>query len=219
MEAYATEEQQLEALKQWFKKHGNRLTWGLIIILAIIAGTRYWYHHQTVITDQTSENYVAMMSAFEQNDQTTLKSKAELLIKDYPQSPYASLAALVVAHQAVKEGDYKNAAEGYEWVIKHGKQADFQALARARLMRLLIAENKNDEALALFDEQKARAYLSLMAEMKGDILLKNKDIKGAISSYELALKSVKEEGMVGPFLKVKLEELGVPVEKDKAVKS
>ncbi len=219
MEAYATEEQQLEALKQWFKKYGNRLTWGAIVILAIIAGTRYWYHHQNVIASQASENYVAMMSAFEQNDQTTLKSKAELLLKDHPQSPYASLAALVVAHQAVKENDYKNAIEGYEWVIKHGKQADFQALARARLMRLLIAENKPNDALALFDEQKARAFLPLMAEMKGDILLKNNDVKGAISAYQLALKSVKEDGMVGPFLKVKLEELGIPVEKDKAVKS
>ncbi|HRE31440.1 MAG TPA: tetratricopeptide repeat protein, partial [Candidatus Berkiella sp.] len=107
MEAYATEEQQLEAVKQWFKKYGNRITWALIIILGLVAGGRYWSHHQAVIANQASDNYVLMISALEQNDQTTLKSKAELLIKDYPQSPYASLAALVVAHQAVKEGDFK----------------------------------------------------------------------------------------------------------------
>ncbi|MCS5711046.1 tetratricopeptide repeat protein [Candidatus Berkiella aquae] len=219
MEAYATEEQQLEAVKQWFKKHGNRLTWALIIVLGMIAGGRYWFHHQSVVANQASDNYALMISALEQNDQTTLKSKAELLIKDYPQSPYASLAALVVAHQAVKEGDFKNAQEGYKWVLDYSKQADFQALARARLMRLLIAENKADEALALFDEQKARAFLPLMAEMKGDILLKKNDVKGAVSAYQLALKSAKEEGMVGPLLKVKLEDLGISVEDKKAEKS
>jgi len=219
MEAYVTEEQQLEAVKNWFKKHSNQLIWGLIIILSSIAGVRYWYHHQTVIAEQASENYVSLMMAFEQNDQTTLKSKAELLIKDHPKSPYASLAALVVAHQAVKENDFKTATEGYQWVIKHGKQPDFQALSRARLMRLLIAENKPDEALAVFDEEKARAFLPLMAEMKGDILLKKNDQKGATTAYELAFKSAKEEGMVGPLLKMKLEELGIAVDKNKAEKS
>lgn len=219
MEAYATEEQQLDALKQWFKKHGNKITWALIAIFSVIAAVRYFYHHKSVVGEQASENYVSLMMAFEQNDQTTLKSKAELLIKDYPQSPYASLAALVVAHQAVKDKDMKNAQEGYEWVIKNGKQADFQALARARLMRLLIAENKPDEALKIFDEKKARAYLPLMAEMKGDILLKKNDQQGAISAYKMALESAKEEGMVGPLLKMKLEELGVAVESNKAEKS
>lgn len=219
MEAYATEEQQLDALKQWFKKHGNKITWALIAIFSVIAAVRYFYHHKSVVGEQASENYVSLMMAFEQNDQTTLKSKAELLIKDYPQSPYASLAALVVAHQAVKDKDMKNAQEGYEWVINNGKQADFQALARARLMRLLIAENKPDEALKLFDEKKARGYLPLIAEMKGDILLKKNDQQGAISAYKLALESAKEEGMVGPLLKMKLEELGVAVESNKAEKS
>lgn len=219
MEAYATEEQQLDALKQWFKKHGNKVTWALIAIFSVIAAVRYFYHHKAVVGEQASENYVSLMMAFEQNDQTTLKSKAELLIKDYPQSPYASLAALVVAHQAVKDKDMKNAQEGYEWVINNGKQADFQALARARLMRLLIAENKPDEALKVFDEKKARGYLPLMAEMKGDILLKKNDQQGAISAYKMALDSAKEEGMVGPLLKMKLEELGIAVESNKAEKS
>ncbi|MGE3320214.1 MAG: YfgM family protein, partial [Candidatus Berkiella sp.] len=115
MEAYATEEQQLEALKQWFKKYGNQLSWALIIILGLIAGVRYWFHHQEVIAEQASDNYVSLMAAFEQNDQATLKNRAELLIKDFPQTPYASLAALVVAHQAVKDNDFKNATDGYEW--------------------------------------------------------------------------------------------------------
>ncbi len=219
MEAYATEEQQLEAVKNWFKKHGNQLTWALIIIFSIIAGVRYWFHHQDVVAEQASENYVSLMMAFEQKDETTLKSKAELLLKQYPQTPYASLAALVIAHQAVKDNDYKKAIEGYQWVINHGKQADFSALSRARLMRLLIAENKLDEALAVFDEQKARGFLPLMAEMKGDVLLKKNDPKGAKSAYELAIKSAKEESMVGPLLKMKLEELGIAVDKNKAEKS
>jgi len=218
MEAYATEEQQLEALKQWFKKYGNQLSWALIIILGLVAGVRYWFHHQEVVAEQASENYVSLMAAFEQNDQATMKNRAELLIKDYPQTPYASLAALVIAHQAVKDNDFKNATEGYQWVLKYGKQPDFQALARARLMRLLIAENKLDEALAVFEQDKARGFLPLMAEMKGDILLKKNDQKGAISAYQLAYQSAKAEGMVGPLLKMKLEELGVAVEKDKAEK-
>ena len=217
METYATEEQQWEAIKQWFKKYGNRISWALIIILSIVLSVQYWTHHQTVLKEQASESYMALLTGVEQHDEATVKSKAQNLMTQYPDSPYASLAALFLTNQSIEAKDYPKAEENLNWIMQHGKP-NLQGLARVRLMRLMVSQNKLDEALALYNEDKAPGFLTLLAELKGDILMKKNDVEGAKTFYEKALSLAPEEGMHGPLLKMKLESLGVTVNDNKGVK-
>lgn len=211
MDAYSTEEQQVEAIKNWFKKYGGILSWVVIIICLVASVFMYWRHHQQVIREQASEQYMALLESLEKEDKTTANAKAEILLSRYASSPYAVLASLVLASDAVQANDLKQAELHLNWVIAHGKQADFQRIAKIRLMRLLIAQNKLDEAMQLYTEKKAEGFLTLMAELKGDILLKQKDIPGAKKAYELAYSSAPEEGMHGPLLKMKMEALGIKI--------
>lgn len=207
MEAYATEEQQLEAIKNWFKKYGSTLSWAILIALAIGSAFTYWRHHQEVLKEQASDHYIVLIDGLTEKDETTVKSKADVLLTNYSNSPYATLAAFALAFEAVGKADLTTAERHLEWIIKYSKQPDFQAIARIRLIRLLIAQKKFDEGMALLDE-KATGFLSLMYELKGDILLEKKDLLGAKKAYETALGAAPEEGMHGPLLKMKLEEFG-----------
>lgn len=208
MEVYATEEQQIEAIKKWFKQYGNMLSWIIIVVAFIISATLYWRHHQQVVRDAASDQYMVLLEGLEKNDKDTIKSKADILVKEYPSSPYASLAGFVVAHQAIEENDVAKSEEQLKWIMQHSPQQNFQDIARIRLMRLLISQNKLDEAMKHYSDKKG-PYQTLMAELKGDILVKQKDINGAKQAYELALSSTPEEGMHGPLLKMKMQELGI----------
>ncbi len=221
MDVYATEEQQVEAIKKWFNQYGGMISWAIIIVTFVISGFYYWKHHQEVVREQASENYMSLLEGLEKKDKETIKSRAEVLINQYANSPYASLAGFVLAQEAVQEKELNNAEQHLQWIIKNSKQENFQAIAKIRLMRLLIAENKLDEALKQYDEKIANGYLTLMAELKGDILLKQKDIEAAKAAYQLAYTSAPEEGMHGPLLKMKMQELGIePAASEKeAVKS
>ncbi|MFI4938067.1 MAG: YfgM family protein [Candidatus Berkiellales bacterium] len=207
MEVYATEEQQLEAIKNWFKKNGNAVLWAITIVLLIIAALRYWFHHQTVLRDQASDHYLSLMTALDQKDETTLKSQADTLITRFAKSPYATFASFALTQNAVNQNELDEASKQLQWVMDHGER-DFQALARIRLMRLWVAQNKLDEALALYDQKKAGAFLTIMDELKGDILANKQDFVGARKAYEQAVIDAPEEGMYGPLLKMKLEDLG-----------
>ncbi|MBN9287129.1 MAG: hypothetical protein BGO43_14710 [Gammaproteobacteria bacterium 39-13] len=211
MDAYVTEEQQVEDLKKWFKKYGGILSWVVIIICLVASVFMYWQHHQQVIREQASEQYMALLESIEKEDKTTANAKADILLNRYASSPYAALASLVLASDAVQANDFKQAELHLNWVITNGKQIDFQRIAKIRLMRLFISQNKLDEAMQLYSDKKAGGFLTLMAELKGDILLKQKDIPGAKKAYELAYSSAPEEGMHGPLLKMKMEELGIKI--------
>lgn len=209
MEAYVTEEQQLEAIKNWFKKYGNSLLWVITFVLLTISGVRYWFHHQNVINMQASDLYFTMLTGFEQHDASTMKTQGELLTKQYPKSPYASFATFLLAKEAISENKLDEAQTYLQWVIDNSRDSDLSALARIRLIKLLYSQNKLEEAKALVNEKKADGFLTLMAELNGDILVKQKDLKGAAKAYEQALVSAPEEGMHGPLLKMKLEDLGI----------
>lgn len=224
MEAYVTEEQQVEAIKKWFNTHGNTLSWIVIVILSAGLAVKYWMHHKDVVHRQASDSYSMLLFAMDNKDDVTIKTQADNLLKDYPASVYATFAAFTLANEAIRINDFETAAHQLEWAMEHSKQADFRALARVRLMRLFMAEDKLPQALALYDEEKAKAYLPIMMELKGDILLKQNDRNGAQAAYEKAYRLAPKEEMVGYLLKVKLEELGVDPnslseEKAKAVKS
>lgn len=213
MEGYATEEQQIEAIKKWFNKYGNALSWVIFIILAIALVLKYWWHHQEVVAKQASDLYETMLLGVEQKEENTIKNQAESLIKEDPRSTYATLAAYTLASRATEQQNDEFAIEQLRWAMEQTKQADLSSLARVRLMRLLMEQDKLSEALALYDENKANAYAAIMEELKGDILLKQNNREKAKIAYQKAYELAPKEEMMGIFLKLKLEELGVVISK------
>jgi len=209
MEAYVTEEQQIESIKKWLQKYGNGMLWSVAIVLTIVAAARYWFHHKEVVQYDASEHYSSLLIAYEQNDESTIQNQAAILQSQFKSSPYATLASFFVAHAQVEKNEFEQAKESLQWIISHSPQQEFAALARVRLMRILYAQDQLEEALKLFNEGKAGGYLTLMAEVKGDILMKKNDIQGAKQAYELAFLSAPEQGMHGPLLTMKLENTGV----------
>lgn len=207
MDIYATEEQQWEAIKKWFYKYGNMLSWALIAVLALVMAVQYWSHHRTVVREQASEHYISLMMGFEKNEPATVSSKTDVLVEQYPKSIYTSLANLYAATQAASANDLEQTQKRLEWVLNNGTD-DLKPIARLRLMRLWISQSKFKEALQLTEGTKTGDFEGLMNELKGDILLKQANRAGAKDAYEKALALAPEEGMVGPLLKMKIQELG-----------
>jgi predicted negative regulator of RcsB-dependent stress response len=215
MEIYTTEEQQLEAIKKWFARYGNLLSWIVLVIAVICSLIVYWQHHQEVRREQASEHYISLITALEQQDEPTVKGEGDILLQQYPKSPYAVLSAFALALEDMKDNDFTQAETHLRWVLDHSQLADFKALAKIRLMRLLMAQNKLDQAIELYSEDEADGFLPLMAELRGDILFEQKELAAARTAYEKAYTSAMEEGMYGPLLKLKMEELGMEIPEEK----
>lgn len=209
MDVYATEEQQWDAIKKWFSRYGSLLSTLIIILMGIILSFQYWRHHQAVVREAASEQYITLMDGVNAKEVETVNQSAQKLLSAYPTSPYASLAAFALASQAERENDPEKAKIQLQWILDKAKQADFKTIARIRLMRILMAQDKLDEAMALYDAKNSVGFMTLMDEIKGDILLAKNDPEGAKSAYQSAYHQAPEEGIHGPLLKMKIESLGV----------
>lgn len=209
---YETEDQQWEAIKKWFKRYGNQLSWALIIILSIIVAGNYWRHHREVERERSADQYMSFLLTAAEKDKTVSLQKGDQFILDFPRSPYAALVAFSIAKDYMNEDQLDKAEPYLRRVMAQGEGPSFKALGRVRLMRLLFAKGDLEGALRLYDEKKAEGFLTEMAELKGDILLKQENQAGAITAYKLAYASSPANGMIGPLLKMKMENVGIDLE-------
>ncbi|MEC7815255.1 MAG: tetratricopeptide repeat protein [Pseudomonadota bacterium] len=206
-----TEEEQIQAIKDWWKKNGSSLLIGIGAALAIVFGWQAWQNHQTQQRAEAANQFANLLNAFSSaEDDETVAFVAETLRNDYADSAYAIYGNLVLARQQMLEqGDPAAAADSLSWALE--QSAEHPALAliiRNRLARAQFAAKDYDAALATIDgAQNADAFAAIFSELRGDVLLAQGDREGAREAY-LAAREQGQQGRSG-VLELKLSDLGV----------
>lgn len=202
-----TEEEQVEALKAWFKKNGSALIFGLAFGLAAIGGYRFWNDYQLGQSQQASLAYTRLQNHLIAADAAKVFAEGEQLVKHFPGTPYAALASLGMARMSVENGSLDAAEVHLRWVIDNADQEGMQHIARLRLARVLAAEKKYDDALKLVNGSGQGSYVSLYSEIRGDILAAQEQPAQARSAYRKALDTLLDNDQRRPYIEMKLDEL------------
>lgn len=208
-----TDEEQVEAIKQWWKNNGSSLLIGIGAALAIVFGWQAWQNQQAQQRTEAASQFVTLMNAFGTEDETsadTVAFVAKTLRDEHADSAYAVYANLMLARvQLMQNSDADGAVESLQWALN--KAAETQPLAlvvRSRLAQAQMALDDYDAALATIDGAKdSDAFGAMFAELRGDILLAKGDQEGAREAY-LAAREQGEENRSG-VLQLKLADLGV----------
>jgi len=172
MAAYDLQEQeQLDAIKQWWARYGNAILGLAAAVVLSIAGWRGWQWYQDDRANQAMAYFEALEAAARENDEESLsrvKAAAQTLRSDYPTTLYATRGALIAAQALADKQDYDAARAQLQWVAA-SSDAALAPLARLRLAAVLLDEKRYDEALAQLDNPPA-AFATLYADRRADVL-------------------------------------------------
>ncbi|WP_337879062.1 tetratricopeptide repeat protein [Rheinheimera sp.] len=205
MEIYNTEEQQVEAIKRFWKENGLAIAAGVVLGLGGLYGWRYYQSSQLEKTMAQSQSYSELLEKAQGEDNAELAQQFQSFVEANADSSYAMLAAFVAAKEAVEKKDYAAAAKSLTFVIGSAKQAEMKALAQLRLARVQLEQKDHAAALNTLTAAMPEAFKAQQEELKGDALLVAGDAAKAKTAY-LAAQSAAKEGQ-SPILKVKLDEL------------
>ncbi len=204
---YETEEQQVEALKKWWKENGRVVIAGLILGVVVIAGWRFYVDYKKQHSEMASAIYENVMLAANANaDLAEQELRVNNLMAEYADTPYATLAAMVLAKQQIQKGDAIKAQQQLDWVVKHTKQPELQHLARLRLARVFLSNQQYDQAEMLLSIDYPQSFTALYEELKGDVYLAKGDKDNARLAYDKAILAA--AGQANPLLKLKRDDLG-----------
>jgi len=210
MADYETEEQQVEALKKWWADNGRAVLLGIGLGLAAIFSWRGWQGYKTTGNENASSAYSAMMESLQNEDQgDEFLSKVDGLKSDHSGSSYAAMASLAEARYYVEKQELPKAEGALRWVVDKGAFTEINSIARMRLARVLSAQDKHDDALAVLDKITSQAYTGMVDEIRGDIYYDKGEPAQALTAYRRARESG-ERTVSAQSLQMKMEDLAEP---------
>ncbi len=204
---FETEEQQVEAIKEWWRQNGSSVLLGLGIGVAIIVSWNAWNSHTESIALAASDRYEQVVEAMEAGDTAKVAKNAKDLRGDYSDSSFAALASLVDAKMQVEDNDLSTASSTLQWVIDNCRIDEIQTVARIRKARILLDLGKTDEALSILPDVASQGFVALVEEVRGDIFLNKNEIDKARAAY---LAAQTGSGANSSLLGMKLDDIGLP---------
>jgi predicted negative regulator of RcsB-dependent stress response len=209
-EDYLTDDEQLEHVKRVVAENWAWVAGGVVLGAALIFGYRYYDSSRNERALRAAAQFDDMTAALEHNDKARSRQIADGLIKDFPSSPYADQAQLVLARLFVEEGQLAAAAMPLTRVMNESKDTELRHIARLRLARVLIDAGKPDEALKTLAEDSPGAFAALTHEVRGDAFQAKKDVKSAMAEYQQALMGAAAGNADAALLELKIADLGTP---------
>ncbi|WP_223669647.1 YfgM family protein [Kangiella shandongensis] len=208
MAQYETEEQQVEAIKEFWKENGKAIILGAIIGFGGIFGWDYYKDYKQAQAEIASQQYAEAMQTIEagSDEQSQFVEKAEAIKQEHSATSYAALAALKLAEIKVSDNNLDAAAEQLRWVVDQGNKT-FAPVAQIRLGRVLLAQEKYDETIQLADSVSNEAYKSSALFIKGEALLAKGNNEAAKNAFIEARDA--SEAAPHPLLALRLSEFGI----------
>ena len=213
------EQEQLDALKAFWKQQGNLITWVLVVVLGGLAAWNGWQYWQREQAGKAG-------ALFEELDRAVLSGDAERsgrifadLRERFPGTAFAEQGALATAKLQASKGLTDPAQASLKWVADSAAEDEYRTIARLRLAALQADGKRYDEALKTLDAAKAEGFEALVADRRGDILAAQGKKDDAKAAYLTAWKAMSEKVDYRRLIEAKLTALGAPPDAPPVVKA
>lgn len=209
-----TEEEQVEALKQWFKKNGSSLLIGIGLAIALVFGWQTWQDRQAAERSAAASQFSNLLNSLQQEDgeerRETVRYLSGELQENFESSAYAVYGTLILAQQQLMEEDDAEAAvDSLKWAgARVDDDSPMALVLRNRLAQAQLSAGQHEEALeTVRGAEQTGAFEALLAELEGDILMASGDREGAIEAYRKARQAPSQGG--SGILELKMADLGI----------
>lgn len=202
MELYDTEEQQVEAIKDWWKENGKAVIIGAVVGLGGLFGWRYYQDSVIQASEAASQNYTTAISVLQEKG-VDAQSEVQAFIDSSEVKEYSVLAALQLAKVQVEAKDLAAALEQLKWAQSSTKDAALSPLISYRIARIEAEMGNFDAATTELSKVTDAAWTGRFAELRGDIALRQGDKDSAYAAYTEAQQATD----ASPTLQMKLDDL------------
>ena len=203
------EQEQLDALKSFWKTYGNLVTWTLVLVLGAFAawnGWNYWQREQGLKAG-------AMFDELDRAGQAGDVERAARVFNDlqqnFPGTAFAQQGGLLLAKAQADKGQFDAAQTSLGWVADKAGDDEIRTVARLRLAALQTEAKQYDEALKTLAVATAPGFEGLVADRRGDVLATQGKKAEAVVAYQAAWKALPEKLDYRRLVDAKLAALGV----------
>ncbi len=202
------EQEQLDALKAFWKTYGNLVTWVLIAVLAAYAAWNGWNLYQRDQGLKASAMFDELERAVQAGDADKVGRVFGDLKSRYSGTAFADQGALAAAQVQFDKGDVDAAKASLTWLADNGAEDELRTVARLRLAGIFLEAKQYDDAIKQLDAAKSADFAALVADRRGDVLAAQGKNDEAKAAFQLAYKVMDERIEYRRLIDAKLTALG-----------
>ena len=201
------EQEQVDALKAFWARYGNLITWAITLVLAVFAGWNWYQKLQRDKDSAASTMYGELQGAADAGDAKRAAQIFGDMQAKAPKTTFTQLGALLVAKAQADKGDAAGATANLQWVADNGNEEN-AAVAHMRLAGLLADGKKYDDALKQLALVKPASFAALVSDRRGDIDLAQGQKDAAAKAYKVAYDGLPATAQYRMLVEAKLTALG-----------
>jgi len=186
MSSQYTEEE--DKLISWFKDNYKNIIFGLLFGTILVFGFKYYNDLNANKQYEMSLKYEEAIKDYEDEKYEKVMLLSEEYQASNPSNIYTSMVNLYVAKIYHDEEKYMKSLEALNFIIKNSSSKEMQMVANVRYSRILILQEKYDEAEKFITSAVNFSENALLVEMLGDISYVKSDINKAKKYYESCLQ-------------------------------
>lgn len=202
------EQEQVDALKAWWKDNGLKLTIAIVLAVVVLGGVYAWKQQRAKQNAEAAAMFGEVQKQVSTNDPKRVNDAAAMVVDKFGSTIFAARAQLLAAQMNLQFRDSSKAAAQLQWVIDHASDDGLQDVARLKLASLRLDEKKYDEAMTLLNAVHPESFNGLYADLKGDVLSAQGKIEEARAAYKQALDKIDAKGNYRQLIQMKLDGLG-----------
>ena len=209
MDDLLSEKEQLDQFKSWWSEYGAYVIGGIVIAAGLLFGINRYQANQLQAQLEASAAYETLVVQVVDGDLDAAEATAYELQNNYAETSYAGQSGLAMARLYMDKNRDQDALDALSAVVDSDADDGLRHVARLRLGRILLYQDKAQEVVDLLESQDVEAFASAYGEVLGDAYAALGQIAEAQEAYQKILLDPLSQGTVDQQL-VQWKSLDLP---------
>ena len=211
MDDLLSEKEQIEQFRNWWSVYGGYVILGIAAGALLLFGINYYQNSKLSEQLAASTLYEALTNQVVDGNLDAAEVTAGRLHTEYADTPYAAQSKLALARLYMDKNRDEDAADALRELLAGNSGDELKHVARLRLAKILLYQDKAQEVIDLLDGQDNPAFAAAYGVVRGDAYRALDKIADARAAYEQVLMDPVAQGTVDQRL-VQWKALDLPVE-------
>lgn len=207
MDDLQSEKEQIEELRQWWSENGRYVIGGIVIGASLLLGWNKFKSNKLEAQIQASALFEELANEVADGDLDNAERIADQLSQDFGNTPYAAQSKLAMARLYTDKNRDQDAADVLSQLLGMSDYDELKDVGRLRLAKIMLYQDRAQDAIDLLEDQKNTAFAPLYAEALGDAHALLGNISRAEDAYRAALDASAQGTIDRSIVQMKLIDL------------
>ena len=200
MDDLLSEKEQIEQMRGWWSEYGGYVIVGIAAGALLLFGVNYYKNSKLGEQLEASALYESLTAHVVDGKLAEAELVADQLGTTFADTTYSAQAKLAIARLYMDNNRDQDAADALNRLLDGAASEDLKHVARLRLARILLYQDKPQEVVDLLESRDIPAFAAAYGEALGDAYHALGRIADAQAAYQAVLLDPLSQGTVNQQL-------------------